>query len=406
MDVRMLETAEERLAGELIIADAFMKPVDEEELRHEAKEPAHEGDALFGLFDDAGTLVAATATCRHRLAFGGHVVHAGGFHLVGSPVESRGRGNVRTLMHDVLVAFRERGDLFAILIPFSFPFYRQFGFESCVRTLTQRVAMEELSCFACDMRATRVLTTVDVARVRALWEAFARTRSLADLHDDAHWELTERGEWSERDFLHPDCVRYGYILTDETGVDRAYVYVMLVTAPDNPFVGELHVTEVAYDSLEALGAVLGFCHRLRAKASTLEIELPDDIDLATIVANPDAVTSTVSGRVMARVLDVRRALQLMAYPEGDGSFAITVEDPFLDGCGGTFAVTWRDGRVVSVEPYAGEADLAVTIETFTQLVVGAVTLDEASLRSGTRLVANGNTLRLVFCRRPVCLELS
>ena len=412
MVVRRLETVEERLLGERLIADAFMHPFDEDEVRRATPVPG--ADVLFGAFDDAGALVAATSTCRHRLAFGGHEVAAGELHMVGSNVESRGRGNVRSLVRQALEAFRKRGDLFAILIPFSYPYYRQFGFESCARTLTQRVATSELSCFACDMEVRRVLTEADVRRVRALWEAFAMSRNLCDLLGDGHWALTAYGEWSERDFLHPDCVRYSYILVDADGRDRAFMTVMLVTEPHNPFVGVLHVTEVAYDGLEALGAVLGLCHRLRAKADSVEIELADDIDLAAIVANPDAVTRTVGGHAMARVLDVPRALLLMDYPEGAGAFTIAVDDPFLEGAGGTFAVRWRDGRAVSVEPHGGTADLAVPIQTFTQLVTGASTLDEALLRPGTRLAAptaqaaqaaQADALRRAFCRRLVCLSL-
>ena len=409
MAIRELTGEQELFESERVIATAFLHPWNGEEARAQARTQAagtaKQPELRWGAFDDAGSMVAAISTLRHWVSFAGHEIPIGEVHMVASLPEGRGSGNVRAIMGEVLHAFKARGDVFATLIPFSFAFYRKFGFELATRTLTQRVPIDQLADMSCDYAVSRVASEDDVLVVRKLYDAFASSRNLAELRGDAAWEYKGDGEWGDRDFFHRDCPSYSYVLWDESGVPHAYVSFIFVTGDKGPFVGELKVSEIVYDSPEAFRGVLGFLYRMREKATHMTFELMDDIDLATILPECEEVERTLGGHVMARVLDVPQALGLMGHPAGSGAYVLAVEDAFMPENGGSYRVTFETGRATSVEPTDVTADLAVTVQTLSQLVVGRIGLGEALYRPGTELRSNERVLREVFARRPVCLSL-
>lgn len=409
MRIQRLTTAGELFESERVLATAFLHPWDENEAREKAQAQAA-GTApvpeeSWGIFDDADKLVCSISTLRHHLAFGGQGMPVGEVHMVGSLPEGRGGGNVRTLMAELLRHFKRRGDQMAVLIPFSFSFYRKFGFELAARRMTQRVPIDQLASFGCDYTVTRVSSEKDVAVLRSLYDEFAACRNLAELRGDAAWAYTGNGEWGERDFFHRDCLRYTYVLWDAAGRAHAYVSYIFVTGDKGPFVGELKVSDLVYNSPEAFRGVLGFLYRLRAKVTHVEFDLMDDLDLATLIPDCDQAERTVGGHVMARLLDVPGVLQKMPHPSGSGSYVMEVDDAFMPENSGRCRVTFADGRATAVETTEEEPDLSVTQETLCQLVVGRINLNDACYRAGTVVHGNEGTLNQVFVRRSVSLDL-
>lgn len=409
MRIQKLTTADELFESEHVLATAFLHPWDENEAREKAKAQAAGtapvSEESWGIFDDADKLVCSISTLRHQLAFGGQVMPVGEVHMVGSLPEGRGGGNVRTLMAELLRHFKQRGDQMAVLIPFSFSFYRKFGFELAARTMTQRVPINQLGAFGCDYTVTRVSSEQDVAVLRSLYDDFVASRNLASFRSDAAWAYKGNGEWGERDFFHRDSMRYTYVLWDGAGRAHAYVTFIFVTGDKGPFVGELKVSDLVYDSPEAFRGVLGFLYRLRAKATHVEFELMDDIDLGTLIPDCDQAERTVGGHVMARLLDVPGMLQKMPHPAGSSSYVVEVEDSFMPENDGRYRVSFGAGKATTVEKTEDGADLSVTEETLCQLVVGRIGLDDARYRAGTVIQGSKQVLEQMFVRRPVCLDL-
>ena len=408
VQIRKLTTPEELYESERILATAFLHPWDEEEARNKSEALLHHpatGEERWGLWDDADQMVASVSTMSHTLAFGGQLVSAGEVHMVGSLPEDRGGGNVRALMASILQDFRARGDAFALLIPFSFAFYRKFGFELAARTYTQRVPIEQLAGMACDYRVTRVESERDVPVVRSLYESFARARNMADLLNEDAWKYAGNGEFGERDFLHLDDIRYTYVLWDHTDKPCAYVRFIFHTAPQNPFMGELKVCDCAYDNPQAFRGILGFLHRMRAKVSHVSFELMDEVDLATVLPECGDVECTMGGHVMARLLDVPRALELMPHPQTEGSYTLGVTDAFMPQNDARYRVSYFGGYAVQVTRTDAAPDLQVSEETLCQLIVGRIGLEDARYREGTIVATNADTLTSVFVRRPISLAL-
>ena len=415
MQIRKLETWQELLDADRLIATAFLHPWDEEAARGqrvaEAEGRRERTDEVWGDFDELGCMRTAISTKRMDVAFHYGFVPAGEFDMVGSLPEYRGAGNVRAMFGEVLRSFRARGDVFALLIPFSFAFYRKFGFEVCARNLEERIPIEQLAPFRCACAVRQVTSAEDVPALRSLYKSFALRRNLMPRRDDADWAWRGNGEFGEKDWLNGDKHRYTYLFGEGepgsgvVGKPQGYLKFYFETGPQNPFIGTMRVEDLVYDGPATLRNILGFMYGMRAKLTDVVVEHGNDLDLALLVPEPDEVQAKLTGHFMARTLDVARVLEAMRYPNEPGFFSVWVDDDFLPENTGRYNVMFDHGcchevvHATDVDPSA--ADLVVDVRTFTQLAVGLVDLRAAELRANTAVNANRQTLERVFVRRPV-----
>ena len=123
--IRKLQNKEERFEAQRVITTSFLHPWEEEEALKEAENPSGE---VWGAYVGE-QMVSAVTTLSHEVTFEGGVFPCQELHMVGTLPEARGSGAVRALMGEILREFRSQGNLFTFLIPFSFAFYRRFGFE-------------------------------------------------------------------------------------------------------------------------------------------------------------------------------------------------------------------------------------------------------------------------------------
>ncbi len=408
MEIRKLTNPQEWLESERVLATAFLHPWDEKETGRKVQEQARgaepRAEESWGLFVDDGSMSTSISTLRHTLSFGGREFPAGEIHMVGSLPESRGGGGVRALMGEILRDFRSRGDALAVLIPFSCAFYRKFGFELSGRTVRQRLSIDQLAGFACDLTVTRVWEEQDLVPVRELWDSFALSHDLAEIRGDEAWQWRGDGDFGEPDFMHPERQRYTYVFWDESGEACAYVRFSFFHEPDLPFVGELKVSDLVWANPQALRGVLGFLYRMRAKVSHVNFEL-EGLELAPLVPEGDRVEQQIDSHVMARMLDVKRLLGQMPQPFGEGSYVLQVEDDFLPEVSGRWQVTYENRRATNVTCTDLAPDLVASQTVACQLVLGRISLEDALYRSGVQALGNTDTLTQVFVRRPIYLSL-
>ena len=408
MRIGKLQTAQDWFEADRLLATAFLHTWDDDEglrkVQAQANGTEPRPEETWALMDDDGTMQAAVTTLSHRLWFGGQELPMGEVHMVGSRAESRGGGNVRALMAEILTDFKKRGDVFATLIPFSFAFYRKFGFEQTSGSSCYHIPMEQLSLIRCSYDVSKVMSEEDLAAVREVRDAYDQQGNLAVSRTDADWLWRGNGEFGVPDFLHPDRQVHTYVFWDGNRKACAYVSFAYAHEPGHPFFGELDVTDLAYLCPEALMGILGFLYRLRAKVGYVNIELFDDIDLTAILPESDKVDCKVGGHVMARVLDVPRALELMPHPDAQGSYVIAVDDEFMPENSGMWRVSFVGGAAQVLQAN-GAPDLQVSETTFCQLVAGRISLDMARVRQGTEINGNERVLRDVFARRSVHLTL-
>ncbi len=409
--MRELTTWQEWFDADELIATAFLYPWDPDEAR-QARQDEAEGkkphlDQIWATYAPDGRMESAIQTLPMKLAFDGAFVPATELEMVGSRPEYRGSGNVRAMITELFGIFRKRGDLFALLIPFSAAFYRKYGFEQVTRNVQHRIPIDQLQGFSCQLPVRQASRPEESVVLCRLYNDFALGHNLGIRRDEAEFAWRPGPEFGERDFLHQQSRRYTYIFGPE-GAERGYLTFRYECKPDLPFVGSMCIDELVFDGPETLRAMLGFVYGLRAKCRTVEVTTWGGLDLGLLLPEPSEATRELEGHHMARILNVVEVLRRMRYPQAAGEFSLAVHDDVMPQNAGCYRVSFADGRAVEVKRTedetagaAGEADLELDQRALTQLVLGTCGLDEALWRPGVSLRGNRGTLAHVFRRKGI-----
>lgn len=163
----------------------------------------------------------------------------------------------------------------------------------------------------------------------------------------------------------------------------------------------LKVQDLAWDGPRGFESILGFLSRFTADYDRIELPLPSDLELYSIIRSRktyDIEKETQPG-FMVRLVNVPEALKRMRMP-GEEAVIIQVEDALIPENSGTWKVC--GGRVEATEE---QPDLVVSEQALAQMVIGAVSLYEASLVPDVRIMGKEELLQRVFVRKPLyCAE--
>ncbi len=393
--VKKLTTPEELLARDMTSTIGFVGSRDMDELlqQHIENKDKPRRDDVWGAMDENGDICATMVNNIYSVEFDGHIVAAGGVGGVSSLPEFRSKGGIRSIFREQFKEMYQKGFLLSFLRPFSYPYYRQFGYELCCDQYMYTVPIESLKIFNCDLHVYMCRKDDPLDDLKAVHAEFIKGKNLAIHRRDDQWWAANGDPFKDR------C--YKYVFCDDDGMPRAYI-IFNPTRNEEKGCWEASVKDIAYLAPEDLKQVLGFMYRLRAQYGAMHIALPEDVPLQAMLPECRDAKKRVSPNAQMRIICVQKALELLHYPEEAGHFTVAVDDPFLEENTGTYTVTFGEGRAVSVESDPEvEPDLKVNIQRFSQLVIGIVDLPQALYLSDVDVLHNRDTLEKVFVRKSI-----
>ena len=315
-------------------------------------------DATWAVFEN-GRPVSVMSSYDFAMVHDRKYVSMAGIGGVGTLPESRRRGHVRRLFAAAFSEMRDTGRLFTTLFPFSFPYYRMFGYE-----LVYSHNDFSLPLDAVDLTA-RVggieLVTEATPEIRAVYESFATGRNLVMKRTPEIWKAR----------MKPDPYKdqvFTYLYRDDAGSARAYF--TFHAQPDGPHRVAAAVRDIAFDSDEALIDLLPHIAILQPRATRATLRVPSDVALDLLIPDPSAVGHTRSAAFMGRIVDLRAALRATHWP-GAGELVLSVSDEHMDWNAGTFCVEWGDGEC-RVSESKKDAQLTSDVRVLTQLLSGYI----------------------------------
>jgi len=392
MEIRKL-TPDEYGATDLLESLSFVFPLSDDT---ENEEPKYHVDR-WGCLDEKGVLNASLGNHDLPVYFDGGIAPARGVGGVASDPVSRGQGHIRALLKAVLEDDRENGQLFSVLYPFSHPFYRKFGYELCFDTYMKKFPMEALREFRGRTGfQVRMITPDDgTGALQPIYTAYAKQFNLAVARDARIWQRYTLSEPKKAD-------EYCYVLS-RGGEDIAYaMFKFRVDVP--PFIRTLCLDDYAFKDIQALYDLLAYLYRYSAQAKHLELMVPPTLPLSSLLPEPNHIETARGIRPMARAVHVEKVLTAMRHPKADCAYSIYVEDEFLPDNTGNYRVGCIQGGSVTVlKTDAGEADLRVSVQTFTQLAFGFLNLEEAAMKPDVQVIGNQKVLEQVFVKKPIFL---
>ncbi len=332
--------------------------------------------------------VCSTGVFRYlRSSFGKSEITAMTAGGIATPVHFRRGGNVRKMFETMHCTAADEGAAVALLHPFSFSYYRQFGYEKVsdhviVRFPTSKLDFVPRRCLLVPYDESKL------ADVLTVYNRFASGRNLLFHRFDGRY--------------YQDPNKQIYVFYQD-GVPTAYLTFsakkeLIVNHMGN---GVVTVHEMCYTSPDGLREIFSFLRMFEGEY--------DEIELANIAPCPEAelllrhythTTYRTVPDIMARVLNTEKMLLAAEYPQHEGRFTVQVEDT-LPSVRGTFCVAYGGGKV-SVTKTDACPDLTLTAPAFTRLIYGydGASAAVASYMDGVQILGNAEDFFRAFPKKP------
>lgn len=371
---------------------AFIYSVD---LEKEAKENNDKADeSIRGYFGDDGKLYSCIHVIPFKARFDGKDIMMGGIGGVASFPERRAGGNIKELMQYGLKEMYEKKWMWSYLYPFSFEYYRKFGYELSLNFYKATIPLDCFRHFPSSGSVKHYVPRNDDSDIKAIYRKFIEDKNLAIIRDERLWKYKlDHDPYKE--------LQYTYIWYGNDGKPGSYIIFDVERNKDNFF--DILVRELVWVDKEALEGIFAFLTKMRAQYSRVIWEVPSWLNILLIFPDPSKIQCEAIVKGMSRIVDVKEVLKAVAKPEGKGSFVVKVFDNFLDWNSGTFSVSWGPDGTEVIE-HAAEPDFECTIQLLNQLCIGYAGIEEMLYSNDVKVYKNHLMLSQVFKRKKLYIN--
>ncbi len=309
---------------------------------------------------------------------------------VETPVEFRRGGNVRKLFGLMHAKAAEKGCALCLLHPFSFSYYRKFGYERVADHLIARFPTRLIDFVParCDFVPYKPEMLPEMISV---YNEFSKGRNL----------LIER---TTDDHFVSEKHRFRAYLHRTDGIADAYVVFTTENRLDvnHPVDGVLSVREFAFTTPAAAREIFSFLRMFEGEFDTVEIlscSPAPEIDL--LLRHYTHTSYRVLPDIAAKVLNTELLLRSQDYPKKEGAFTLRVESS-LPTVGGTWSVEYGGGEARVSRSELAEPDLELTEPALARLLLGCDGADAriASSMDGVTINKPGTDFFAAFPKRP------
>jgi predicted acetyltransferase len=317
-----------------------------------------------------GTVVSCLEIKAAQVHVGEAALPMGGVSHVATLTAERNKGYASALMRDTLRTMRSQGLCTSVLFPFSFRYYRKFGYELAGNHCQFWCRPHNLPVFS-EHAACRPAVPADIPRLAALYKETARRRSCALVRDEERWRglLGSPG--------------YRVIVYDREGVAG---YLIARDSQDHYGGCLLALEELCVESSEARRGLLGYLARYSGEAIEWCASCTDLTESGVLRSvaplregfKPRGI-ATVRPMFQFRVVDILAALKARApvYAGINGELSLLIRDDLVAENQEPIAISSSDGTVQILAGQRTEHLLEGDIRAFSQLFCGYLSPAEA-----------------------------
>lgn len=408
MIVRKIHPWEWKRTGELFSA-AFEVPYEEtrdamvafEEAKGSPKsrEDAYLLDKYAAFEDDGETMTSCLSAIRYPIQFDGNSVWMTAIGGVSSLPHFRNQGGIRGCFEALLPDLYREGILFSFLYPFSFAYYRKFGYEAGLRAITYECRLNYLpaaggrgKCLLVD-RQNRDMLLKAIKKVYENWQ-----NAYNGMVENETWEyrfVTEADPYKKQEFT--------YVYFDEAEEPCGY---MTFTKERDGWTQKLICSRFVFTDAEGLLGLLGLARSMKADHESILFTLPETPDIGAML--PEwafgALKKQEKNLGMVRVINAEQVLAKARY-RGSGQLSLLLTDEQIAENNGVFTVQYRDGRAVTVEKnivLPENADVSMPIGDFSRGMLGCLESSALAYVPGIKVRKETALQRLsdVFYKKP------
>ena len=345
----------------------------------------------WGAFDEKGALMSALLLLPLEAWVQGRKLAMGGVAGVATWPEARRQGCVSRLLSHALGTMREQGQSLSKLHPFSFPFYRKFGYELTIERKKYTLDAKHLPPRGEVPGRVVRMSRPDIGVLDAIYSAYAARYS---------GNLVRTPEWWESRIL----TQEGSILAvyyNESDIPEGYFYYKAKERT-------LTVHEMAATTETARRALWSYAANHDSMVDEMTLLVPMDDELPFLLSDPRFKQEIVP-YFMSRIVDAEAFAKLYAWEKGTNteSVLLRLEDRHAPWNDGTFRLSWSEEGEGTLErldagsgrdsEYDNEA-IVCDIQTLTAMLLGG--RKPTWLASVGRLAGPAESLRLLESRIP------
>lgn len=278
----------------------------------------------------------------------------GGIASVASWPEYRRKGYIKDLLYHSLLEMKEKGQLVSFLAPFSFAFYRKYGWEY---TFQQKAYEIPIQHFLNDWEEEGYVRRIawDSSLLQKIYTKYAR-KYTGMLHRSDKW-------WKYRTFKDNFEIVVAY---DRDGQPEGY---MLYDVMERIF----SVTEIIYLNHSAYRTLLHFIRNHDSMVDTVKMTVPPNDSLDMLFSEPRFKQEIVP-YFMGRIVDVYEFLKLYPFVNYGATFSIelSVTDDFFQENTATYTISFHNGnlKVSKNKNYTSKEAIHCSVQSLATLLLG------------------------------------
>ncbi len=318
--------------------------------------------------DEGGANLSSATFIYTESAFGEGFVKTLVIGGVNTPVHNRRGGNVRRIFEEIHKKAIEDNVAVALLHPFSFSYYRKFGYEKVSDHVIVTTPLEKLDFVERKCELIRYTDKSQAKDLCEIYNEFAKGRNLLiKRYNEGYFQLDIPNRYIE--IYYDEGKPAGYITY---WLHEAFVVNRMTN-------GVIEVDEIAYTSPKALRAILSFLRLYEGEMDTLTFKnIAPCPELEMMLRHYNHTTYSVVADVEARILNSELVFKSASYPKSQGSFSVKIDDVY-DSVKGSFLVEWSESSVSVSRLDEGQVcELELSVGALTRLIYGYDGADAAT----------------------------
>jgi len=319
-----------------------------------------EHSTVYGAFSKQQLASQVVATPLKVQLFN-EVFDMAGIGFVSSDPSFRGQGNIDQLMQQMLEDCYQNGVTLSYLDPFSYPFYRKYGYE---------LTFERI-CY--DLESSKWPDSAKAAGYvyRMNWEDAKEDIKQIDQQSDKHKHggLLREDWWYDYKFKEKTDYYFALYYNQQDQPEGYLIYK--IESGKFICIRWLNLTVEAYRGLNRYI----FSHKDSTERITFEKGY--DRNEGFFIHDKPVAQAIVRPEMMARIVDVQAFLQKYPLKNLKESFAITVEnDPYAPWNEGTFELIKNEQLQIQKVTSTSLPELKISVQRLVQLLLGYVSIDD------------------------------
>lgn len=317
---------------------------------------------VYGLKEDNQLMTSVTCIPYETNFFGKKFQVNGIGNVMSAPEYSKNNG-INTLMDQAFLDMYNNNVTLSYLEPFSYDYYRRFGYEQTFERLRIEVPFDKVI-------KLKKSPTAHIKRFK-----FSKAKEIVgeifERHNTYGGVMREEWWWNNLPFWYGK--RHLAVTFDDAGQINGY---LIYSFKDHDFV----INEMVYETASSFVAILHFINKHRSIYRHLIVESTDmNLKANVFSSNPLNTKTIVEPNMMTRIINLKRFM--VNYPlqeQNLETLRIKVKDD-LSWNNHIWKLSINNGEVKFVEADDENYDISLSIQSLTKAMFGFQTLQELYL---------------------------